>query len=108
MFCTDHPERRALDAREAEWPGGVAAIRLLAFTGCRRNEVLDLRWHDIGGDAIKLPDSKTGPRAVPLGEAARAHIDALPGAHDPDAFLFPPLRRRPGPIQPRRLLAGGL
>ena len=35
-----------------------------------------------------LPDSKTGPRAVPLGEAARALIEALPGARDPDAFLF--------------------
>ncbi len=36
-----------------------------------------------------MPDSKTGPRAVPLGEAARAHIGALSGARDPDAFLFP-------------------
>ena len=28
-------------------------------------------------------------RAVPLGKAARGHIDALPGARDPDAYLFP-------------------
>ena len=80
---------RALDAREAEWPEAVAAIRLLALTGCRRSEVLDLRWRDIGEDAISLRDSKTGPRAVPLGEAARAHVAALSGARDPDAFLFP-------------------
>ena len=80
---------RALDAREAEWPEAVAAIRLLALTGCRRSEVLNRRWHDIGDDAIKVPDSKTGPRNVPLGKAARAHIAALPGARDPDAFLFP-------------------
>jgi len=33
--------------------------------------------------AIALEDSKTGPRAVPLGEAARALIEALPGARDP-------------------------
>ena len=38
---------RALDVREAEWPEAVAAIRLLALTGCRRSEVLDLRWRDI-------------------------------------------------------------
>ena len=50
--------------------------------------MLNLRWRDIGADAINLPDSKTGPRAVPLGEAARARIGALPGARDPDAFLF--------------------
>ena len=80
---------RALDARAAEWPEAVNAIRLLALTGCRRNEVLNLRWRDIGKDAINLSDSKTGPRAVPLGESARAHIEALPGGRDPDAYLFP-------------------
>ena len=51
--------------------------------------MLNLRWRDIGEDIITLPDSKTGPRAVPLGEAARALIEALPGARDPDTFLFP-------------------
>ena len=80
---------RALDAREAEWPEAVAAIRLLALTGCRRSEVLNLRWRDIEADAINLRDSKTGPRSVPLGEAARAHVAALPRARDPDAHLFP-------------------
>ena len=51
--------------------------------------MLNLRWRDIGEDAINLADSKTGPRAVPLGEAARALIEALPGARKTDAFLFP-------------------
>ena len=80
---------RALDASEARLPETVAAIRLLALTGCRRSEVLNLRWRDIGEDALNLRDSKTGPRAVPLGEGARALIAALPGVRDPDAFLFP-------------------
>ena len=80
---------RALDAREPQWSEAVAAIRLMALTGCRRSEVLNLRWRDIGADAINLADSKTGPRAVPLGEAAQAHIKALPGAHDPATYLFP-------------------
>ena len=69
----------ALDERESEWPEAVAAIRLLALTGCRRGEVLNLSWRDIGDDAINLPDSKTGPRTVPLGEAVRALIESLPG-----------------------------
>ena len=77
------------DAHEARWPEAVAAIRLLALTGCRRSEVLNLRWRDIGEDVINLADSKTGPRAVPLGEAARALIAALPGFRKPEAFLFP-------------------
>ena len=80
---------RALDDHEAHWPEAVAAIRLLALTGCRRSEVLDLRWRDIGKDALNLRDSKTGPRAVPLGEAAQAQIGAISGQRDPDAFLFP-------------------
>ena len=80
---------RALDAREAQWREAVAAIRLLALTGCRRSEVLNLRWRDIGENALNLVESKTGPRAVPLGEAARALIDALPGRRKPDSFLFP-------------------
>ena len=52
--------------------------------------MLDLYWHDIGeDDAINLRDSKTGPRVVPLGEAARALFEALPGPRNPEAFLFP-------------------
>ena len=80
---------RALDAHEAEWPEAVAAIRLLALTGCRRSEVLNLRWRDIGDNAINLPDAKIGPRAVPLGGAARTLIETLPGDRDPDGFVFP-------------------
>ena len=73
---------RALDAHEAQWPEAVAAIRLLALTGCRRGEVLNLRWRDIGDNAIKLQDSKTGPRSVPLGERRAGNhcdVDTLPG-----------------------------
>ena len=56
--------------------------------------MLNLRWRDIGDDAINLADSKTGPRAVPLGEAARALIDALPGDRNPDGFVFPRYAQR--------------
>ena len=87
---------RALDAHEARRPEAVAAIRLLALTGCRRSEVLDLRWRNIGADSLNLEDSKTGPRAVPLGEAARALIEALPGPGTPGAFLFPSFALRKG------------
>ena len=80
---------RVLDAHEARWPEAVAAVRLLALTGCRRSEVLNLRWRNIGANALNLEDAKTGPRAVPIGEAARALIAALPGPRKPDAFLFP-------------------
>ena len=80
---------KALDAHQDRWPEAVAAVRLLALTGCRRGEVLDLRWRDVRENAIVLPDSKTGPRSVPLGKAARAIVNALPGPRRKDAFLFP-------------------
>ena len=80
---------RALDAHEARWPDAVAAIRLLTLTGCRRSEVLNLRWRNIGEGALNLEDSKTGPRPVPLGTAARAIIDTLPNPRDSDGYLFP-------------------
>ncbi len=88
---------RALDQHEARWLEAAAAIRLLAPTGCRRSEVLDLRWRNIGTNALNLEDSKTGPRSVPLGEATRALIEALPGARDPGAFLFPKNAGRDSP-----------
>ena len=37
---------RVLDAHEARWPETIAAVRLLALTGYRRGEVLNLRWQD--------------------------------------------------------------
>ena len=80
---------RALGERETESPEAVTAIRLLALTGCRRSEVLNLRRRDVGDEALHLPDSKTGPRAVPIGEAAHELIETLPGERKPDDFLFP-------------------
>ena len=38
---------KTLNAHELRWPEAVAAIRLLALTGCRRGEVLNLCWRDI-------------------------------------------------------------
>ncbi len=50
----------------------VAAIRLLLLTGCRKNEILSLRWDevDLKANELRLPDTKTGPRAVSLAPTA--------------------------------------
>lgn len=55
-----------------------AAITLLLLTGCRKSEILTLEWTDIKGNRLHLRDSKTGPRTVWLGSAAREVIAALP------------------------------
>ncbi|MYH38780.1 MAG: tyrosine-type recombinase/integrase [Rhodospirillaceae bacterium] len=62
---------RVLFEAEAEGPlmaSAVAAVRLLLLTGCRRNEILTLRWDDVDRTAgeLRLRETKTGPRRVPL------------------------------------------
>ena len=58
----------------------VAALRLLALTGCRRSEILTLRWEHVDPQAgeLRLPDSKTGARLVPLSRAAAEVLSSLP------------------------------
>ena len=62
----------------------AAAIRLLMLTGCRRNEILELRWEDVDLDAgeLRLPDGKTGARLVPLSGAAASVLSGLPRGGD--------------------------
>ena len=66
----------ALDALEAE--GGAsacaaAAVKLLMLTGCRKSEVLSLRWEDVALEEaeLRLADSKTGARLSGLDHAWR-------------------------------------
>ena len=68
----------ALAAREAAAPLAVAAVRLLALTGCRQGEVRNLLWADYRERRLFLRDSKTGPRTVWLSSAACRVLDALP------------------------------
>jgi integrase len=58
----------------------AAAIRLLLLTGCRKNEILGLRWEwvDFERGCLRLPDSKTGAKVVPLAAAALEILAALP------------------------------
>lgn len=69
---------RALAAHRAVNPVEVAVISLLALTGCRRGEILNLTWGEVQGRKLKLTDSKTGPRVVWLGQEARAVLDRFP------------------------------
>ena len=83
----------ALNAAPAERLASThaaAAILLLLLTGCRRNEILGLRWDDLNFDSgqMRLPDSKTGPRMVPMPAAAADVFRGL--ARTPNnPFVFP-------------------
>jgi len=76
------------DARDKK-PLEVAVISLLALTGCRRGEIINLTWGEVQGRKLKLTDSKTGPRIVWLGHEARTVLDSLPqGKKEAHVFAF--------------------
>lgn len=66
------------EAVGSESPFAIAAIRLLILTGCRLSEIQTLKWSYVSDGYIKLPDSKTGPRRIPLPEEATGILAALP------------------------------
>ena len=66
------------------------------MTGCRKSEVLNLRWREVEGDTLDLEDSKTGPRQVLLSPEARAIIERQPRSGSAWVFSSPsdPTRAR--------------
>jgi integrase len=56
-------------AEPAESPAALLALRLLILTGARLSEILALRWSsvDATNGLLHLPDSKVGPRVIPIG-----------------------------------------
>ena len=79
-FLSDDEMRRLsarLSAHADSSPRQVAVIRLLLLTGCRKSEILTLRWSDYREGHLFLRDSKTGPRTVWLSRPARDILDGL-------------------------------
>lgn len=57
----------------------VNALELLLFTGCRKSEILTLKWEfvDFDGQCFRLPESKTGAKIVPLGAPALQVLESI-------------------------------
>ena len=70
-------------------------IRLLMLTGCRKGEIVGLRWSEVDGGMLVLADSKTGPRKVHLNPQARAVLDRQPRGPGPYVFPSPDSAGRP-------------
>ena len=81
---------RAAPAERLASTHAAAAIRLLVLTGCRRNEILGLRWDDLNFDTgeMRLRDSKTGARMVPLPPESAEVFAGLPRTPD-NPWVFP-------------------
>ena len=87
---------RALDAQTGESERQQAdIIRLLLLTGCRRNEIVHLRWSEVRHNALTLADSKTGSRRVPLNIQARSILERRPRGASPFVFPSPSEPSRP-------------
>ncbi len=80
---------RVLDKRHAKQPLLVSIVRILLLTGCRKSEILTLKWPDYREGKLYLRDSKTGPRTVWLSSPARRILDGLPRR---SPWVFPSLR----------------
>ena len=71
-------------------------VRLLLLTGCRKGEIVQLRWSEVDEGRLILQESKTGRRTVPLNTQARAVLERQPRGTSP--FVFPSSR---DPLRPR-------
>jgi integrase len=89
----DVPRERALSDDELKRVWNAAdtmgqfgrCLQLLVLTGCRREEIAQLRWSEISGDTITLPASRTKngeTHLVPLSAPAKAILDELPRVGD--------------------------
>lgn len=81
------------DAPKPADPFAVAAIRLLALTGCRESEILSLRWDavDLDSGYLRFADTKTGRNNRPLGAAAAEVLQKLPRIAD-NPYVIPAAR----------------
>lgn len=84
----------ALEAtgREGEHWQTIAAIRLLALTGCRGSEILNLKWSEVDYETscLRLGDTKTGASIRPLPGPAWAILARFNRDGD---YVFPGVSR---------------
>jgi len=83
--------READDDPELAWTVGIT--RLLALTGCRRGEVISLKWSEVDfeNSCLRLADSKEGASIRPIGLPVVELLETLRKTATSD-FVFPGTR----------------
>lgn len=76
-----------------EYEPTVNIIRLLALTGCRRSEIISLKWRDIDleNSCLRLSDSKEGASTRPIGLPAVESLEHLKTTAVGE-YVFPGIR----------------
>jgi Phage integrase family len=87
-YLTHAEALRLLQVLDREPSLGAVVIRLLLLTGMRRGEALGLKWDEVDAERsmLRLGDSKTGARVVPLSPDATGDE---PTACSPTRFPWP-------------------
>src|SRR5262245_46913988 len=82
--------------RAGEHRQASAAIRLLALIGCRRSEILNLRWCEVDfeNSCLRLGDTKTGASLRPLPTSAQTILTGMRREGD---YVFPGVTRNDRP-----------
>lgn len=63
---------RGTSARNSKFATTASVVRLIALTGCRRGEIIGLKWSevDLDGSCLRLQDTKEGASVRPIGLSA--------------------------------------
>lgn len=71
-------------------PQAIAILKLLIFTGARKGEIEMLKWADLDLESgyLRLSDSKTGQKAIPLNAGALEILAYLPRLSG-SPYVFP-------------------
>jgi integrase len=83
--------------RDGETWQVVGCIRVLALTGCRPGEVINLKWIEVdrGGQCLRFEDTKEGESIRPLGRQALNVLSKVPKEKGVE-HVFPAIRGQGG------------
>ena len=71
-------------------PAGIAILKVLIFTGARKGEIEALKWSEVDFDQgfLRLDDSKTGQKIIPLNAGALQTLSEFPKFESLE-YVFP-------------------
>ncbi|MBE6447721.1 MAG: DUF4102 domain-containing protein [Alphaproteobacteria bacterium] len=72
----------------------INALKLLILTGCRKNEILTLKWDyvDFKNQCFRFPDTKTGAQIRPFGYSAKKLLEEIKEQNNNYDWVFPATR----------------